>query len=219
MDALCAGGGVLRLIFTRTTPSMITATLSPRVSATCSARVGLILPEGLALGAASGRPHISNRPCAAGCAGTRMAALSSPALTSSERPQRGLRGRVAGAHHDDMFIPAKRSLARARTIVDACAEQPILIWQIESPVFDAGRAHRSPRDNLGAIIEITDAAAGVKFTAHARPMQKNLGAEANSLLARSLCELSAADALGKAEIIFDLRARAGLAPMPSQWAR
>src|SRR4051794_24961341 len=73
-------------------PLRIIATLSPSVAATCSARVGLMAPDGLALGAASGRPHIDRRPCAAGCAGTRIAALSSPALISKESLVRGLRG-------------------------------------------------------------------------------------------------------------------------------
>ena len=42
-------------------------------------------------------------------------------------------------------------------------------------------------------------------------MQKDLRAEAEGLLSRALCELSPADALREAEVILDLRARAGLA--------
>ena len=43
-------------------------------------------PEGLAEGAASGPPKACNNRCARGCAGTRTATVSSPAVTSGEIP-------------------------------------------------------------------------------------------------------------------------------------
>ena len=48
--------------------------------------VGLTWPERLALGAASGPPKPSSSACATGCAGTRTATVSSPAVTRSAIP-------------------------------------------------------------------------------------------------------------------------------------
>src|SRR5262249_50617159 len=73
-------------------PSRIMATLRPREPATCSAVVGLILPEGLALGAAIGRPQAVSTARATAWLGTRTAKLSKPALARSETVQSRRRG-------------------------------------------------------------------------------------------------------------------------------
>src|SRR4029453_16872584 len=52
--------------------------------------------------------------------------------------QRGLGGRVAGAHQDHMLVPAKRGLACPCAVVNAGATQPILVRQVQAPMFDAG---------------------------------------------------------------------------------
>ena len=54
--------------------------------------MALTLPEGLALGAATGRPASRNRAAATGWAGTRSATVPSPALTSSDRGVSARRG-------------------------------------------------------------------------------------------------------------------------------
>ena len=64
-------------------PSRISGTRSPSDSATCSARVGLTAPLRLAEGAAIGRPAARISACATGCAGARIATVSSPAVASS----------------------------------------------------------------------------------------------------------------------------------------
>ena len=63
-------------------PSSIISTRPPSSLMTCSAWVGLIRPERLALGAAIGRAARANRSCARGCPGTRSAMLSNPAEVS-----------------------------------------------------------------------------------------------------------------------------------------
>ncbi len=73
-------------------PSITNSTLSPRSAITWSALVGDSRPEGLALGAASGRPAIISKVCAILCAGTRIATLSNPAVASREILQSRRRG-------------------------------------------------------------------------------------------------------------------------------
>ena len=46
--------------------------------------------------------------------------------------QGGLRRRVARAHQDDVLVAAKLSFACAGAIIDAGAEQPVLVWQVSS---------------------------------------------------------------------------------------
>ncbi len=110
-----------------------------------------------------------------------------------------------------MLVAAKRGLACPCAVVDAGAKQPILVRQVQPPIFDAGRADRGPRDDLGAVVEITDASSGEELAADTRPVQQDFRTEAEGLLARPLGELRSADALREAEIILDLRARACLA--------
>ena len=61
-----------------------------------SAVVGLILPEGLALGATTGLPAALRRSSAMGCEGTRIAIDPSPELARSETGQSGRRGTTVG---------------------------------------------------------------------------------------------------------------------------
>ena len=50
---------------------------------TCEARVGLGLPDELAEGAATGRPHARSSAAATGCEGILTATVERPAVTSS----------------------------------------------------------------------------------------------------------------------------------------
>ncbi len=65
-------------------PSRISGILSPSPCATCSAVVGLTVPEMLALGAATGRPNAASIFRASGWTGKRTPTVSSPALTKCE---------------------------------------------------------------------------------------------------------------------------------------
>ena len=60
------------------------SSLSPKPSTTCSACVGESRPEGFAEGAAIAPPKARSSFCATGCAGTRSARVSSPALAKAE---------------------------------------------------------------------------------------------------------------------------------------
>ena len=71
--------------------------------------------------------------------------------------QRGLRGRIAGAHHDDMLVAAKLGFACARAIIDAGAEQPVLVGQSQAAILHARGANRDAGDDPRAIIEVDDA--------------------------------------------------------------
>jgi len=50
-----------------------------------------------------------------------------------------------------------------------------------------------------------------QFATHTLTRNQNFGAEATGLFLRAFGELCAADALGKPQIVFDLRTAAGLA--------
>ena len=68
-------------------PPSTTAAIRPSSPAsTCAGDVGLIRPDGLADGAATGPPNAASSARATGCAGTRTATVSSPAVTSGESP-------------------------------------------------------------------------------------------------------------------------------------
>ena len=74
-------------------PSSITSGIRPaRLVATCAARVGEIEPLALADGAASGSPVASSNACIARWSGTRIAIVSSPAVTSDAIPAPGRSG-------------------------------------------------------------------------------------------------------------------------------
>ena len=68
-------------------PSRMIATLAPRSASTCAAVVGLTWPERLALGAAIGRSAARSSAWATGCAGTRSAMVSRPAVARSATGQ------------------------------------------------------------------------------------------------------------------------------------
>ena len=72
-------------------PSSTSASLPVSPSATCWALVGLTRPDGLALGATTGRPTASSSRLATGWAGTRSAMVSRPAQARSETGQSGRR--------------------------------------------------------------------------------------------------------------------------------
>ncbi len=76
-------------------PPSNTASIRPESpSITCRAVVGLIRPEGLADGAATGPLKAASSLFASGCSGTRIATLGKPALTRAEMPASGLSGRT-----------------------------------------------------------------------------------------------------------------------------
>ena len=83
------GGSVARVITVDSTPTeqwppSTTASILPsRSASTCSAQVGLGLPEALALGAARGGPLCSIIALAQGCEGIRIATVDRPAVTAS----------------------------------------------------------------------------------------------------------------------------------------
>ena len=78
--------------------SSISGTAAPRLAATCSARVGLMPFERLALGAARGLPVACRSARIARWSGTRIATVGSPAVTSLAigAPARSGRTSVSG---------------------------------------------------------------------------------------------------------------------------
>jgi len=93
----------------------------PKESSTCSAAVGLSLPDRLALGAASGRSVARSSRRATGCAGTRMARLSSPALASSDTGQLSRRGRTRVSGPGQNRAASRSARASSLTSDDATA--------------------------------------------------------------------------------------------------
>jgi hypothetical protein len=95
--------------------STINGIRPPRLASTCSARVGLIDPLAFADGAASGLPVACNSARIARCAGTRIAMVSSPAITSDAIPASGRNGttRVKG--------PGQNASANARAAASKVA--------------------------------------------------------------------------------------------------
>jgi len=68
-------------------PSRMRSMRLSRSARTCAAVVGETWPDWLAEGATTGLPKVFNRSRATGCAGTRSAMLSSPAVASSDTGQ------------------------------------------------------------------------------------------------------------------------------------
>ncbi len=83
---------------------------------TCSLRVGLILPEGLALGAATGALNSCKSRLASGCAGTLMATLSKPALVNM-----AIRA-IFGAIKDKSHRPGPECCGKCSCAWGWCAE-------------------------------------------------------------------------------------------------
>ena len=125
--------------------------------------------------------------------------------------QRGLRGGIAGADDHDMLVAAKLGFACAGAVIDAGAEQPVLVGQAKTAILDPRGADRDAGNDPGAVVEVDHAPAGGELAAHAGAVNQDLGPELRGLLARTLGELGAADPIRKTEIVLDLRAGAGLA--------
>ncbi|MET3824332.1 hypothetical protein ABIC16_000025 [Sphingomonas sp. PvP055] len=97
-------------------PSSTTSAIRPPSDATtCAARVGLIAPLALAEGAASGTPAAAISARIARCAGTRIAIVSNPAVTSDAIPASGRSGstKVSG--------PGQNAAASARAVASNTA--------------------------------------------------------------------------------------------------
>ena len=76
-------------------PPSRTASIRPDSPAiTCAALVGLIRPDGLAEGAATGPPKARSSACATGCAGTRTPRVGNPAVTRGAIPDPARNGRT-----------------------------------------------------------------------------------------------------------------------------
>src|SRR3954447_15658066 len=109
-----------------------------------------------------------------------------------------------------------RAIRQRRFACPSAVEQPsaleaLLVRQAEPAIGHTSRADRGAGDDLGTVGEIPAHLMRQAFSAHAFARQQDLGAEAAYLLARALGQLSAADAIGEAEVVLDPRAASGLA--------
>jgi hypothetical protein len=91
------------------------------------------------------------------------------------------------------------------------ALEALLVLQAEPAVGHASRADRGTGDDLGAILQVRAHLVRGAVGAHSLVPQQDLGAEALHLLARTLGQFGAADAIWKTQVILDPRATAGLA--------
>ena len=125
--------------------------------------------------------------------------------------QRGLRGRIAAAHDEDMLVVTKEGFTGTGPIVNTCAGEFFFVGQSQPSEVNSGRTDGCPRDNLRAVGKITYAFSRREFAANTFASEQKLRAKTNSLLPRALHQIRAADALRKAKIIFDFRAAPSLA--------
>ena len=91
-------------------PSSTRSNLPSSPSKTCVAVLGLIRPDGLALGAAIGLPKACKSVWAPRCAGTRIPSLLNPAVVSTATGQSSLRCKI------NVRGPGQKALARAAAI-------------------------------------------------------------------------------------------------------
>src|SRR5207249_919723 len=104
----------------------------------------------------------------------------------------------------------QHGLARPGTVVNACAEQAVLIRQPQTTVIDPGGADRGASDDLCPVFQMADPLAGDDLAANTRALDQDFRAEAACLLAGALGELSTADAFREPQVILNLWAGAGL---------
>jgi hypothetical protein len=106
--------------------SRTASTAPPSPSTTWPAAVALIRPEGLAEGAATGRPRPRSTACITGCAGTRMATVGRPAETRGAMPDRSRSGRTSDiapgqkASASASAAPVISAMARAASTFGTC---------------------------------------------------------------------------------------------------
>ena len=122
-----------------------------------------------------------------------------------------LSGRITATNDENVFIDTKVGFAGPSAVEEADVEEFFFVGKAETSVADAGAADGGVSDDGGAVCEVADSFAGKEFTTNPFTEHENFRAEASSLLAGSLGEIGAADALGKSEIVFNSRAGAGLA--------
>src|SRR5256885_12124666 len=105
---------------------------------------------------------------------------------------------------------AERGFAGAGAVIDACSTELLFVGNGQPMIIDPRGTDRGARDNLCSVGQNPCAATGGEVAANAFPRDQDLRAESTRLLPRALGELGAADAGGKAEVVLDLRAAAGL---------
>src|SRR5208337_391238 len=105
---------------------------------------------------------------------------------------------------------AGQGLDERRTVIDAAAGEALRAWNFELAVLDAGGKQDAVAGDFAAAGELDEAVLTVD--AHAGgALGEEFGAEAGGLDVGAAAELGAGDTGGKAEVIFDAGAGAGLA--------
>ena len=124
--------------------------------------------------------------------------------------ERRLPRRVAAADDVDAFAGQRLGLRHRCAVVDARAFE---LGQagLQPPVLDPEREHDCKRGDLGAAFSADDVPSVARLEPRRAVGEAELRAEQPGLLVRALGQLAAAEAAGKAEVVADQRARAGLA--------
>jgi hypothetical protein len=118
--------------------------------------------------------------------------------------------RVAAAHHVGVLAAERVGVGDRGAVEDARAGQLGDARRVEAAVGDAGGEHdRAPR-RLRAVLHPDQVALGAGLERGDLVHEQELGAEGPRLLVGALGELGAGHAAGEAEVVADVRARAGL---------
>ena len=102
-------------------------------------------------------------------------------------------------------------LGRRRAVVDAAADQIVGAGRLELAIADPGGQHHRVGQHRAAVVEGHLAGGALRLEADDRSGGQQLGAEAERLPPGPVGQLIAGHAVGKAEVVLDPRALAGLA--------
>ena len=124
--------------------------------------------------------------------------------------QRRLSGRVARADDEHVLVLHRAALAHGRAVEDARAHERLEPRYAEPPPLDSGRDHDGARAQLGPVEQMNDSIVAALFERDRLLRKDDVRSHQPRLLAGSLHEKAAVDAVGKPGIVPDQRARAGL---------
>ncbi len=123
----------------------------------------------------------------------------------------GLTGGIGAADDVNGFASTSDGFRSSAAIVDAGALEAIDAGNIQRAPLNAHRQEQSVAGNFGAIGEFDEAIGAVDAKADHILRRENFDAEAAGLRHGAESQVGAGESRGKAEIVFDARAEAGLA--------
>ena len=124
---------------------------------------------------------------------------------------RGLASRICSANDVNVFVFTGGGFGDRRAVINAGAGEAIHTWDIETTPLHSGRDDHAVRREFLPVRELHDSIFAFDKETDGFGGSEHFGSEPAHLCDAAAGEIGSAKSGGKAEIVFDARAEAGLA--------